>query len=64
MSEIINLKQARKKRGRDAKDKDSAVRRVQFGQSKSDKKIVDLSLTRLSKKLDDHKRTPSNPLDD
>jgi len=60
MSDIINLKQARKQRERDAKQKDSAVKRVKFGQSRVDKNIVDLSKTRLEKKLDDHKRDSSD----
>lgn len=59
MSDIINLKQRRKQRERDAKNKDSAVKRVKFGASKAEKNIVDLSQTRLSKTLDDHKRDPS-----
>jgi len=64
MSDIINLKQARKQRERDAKQKDSAVKRVKFGQSKVDKNIVDLSKTRLEKKLDDHKRGSPDDRDD
>lgn len=56
MSDIINLKQARKKRDRDQKSKDSAVKRVQFGASKVEKNIVDLAKERLSKKLDGHER--------
>lgn len=64
MCDIINLKQARKRRQRDDKHKASAVKRVKFGQSRNDKNIVDLRNKTLESKLDDHKREPSNVVDD
>lgn len=64
MRDIINLKQDRKQRARDEKHKASVVKRVKFGQSKIDKNIVDLGNNKFSKKLDDHKRDPSNTNDD
>lgn len=64
MCDIINLKQVRKQRARDGKQKDSAVKRVKFGQSKIEKNVVDLSNNAFVKKLDDHKRDPSNATDD
>lgn len=64
MCDIINLKQARKQRARDEKHKDSAVRRVKFGQNKIEKNVVDLSNNAFEKKLDDHKRDPLNVTDD
>lgn len=63
MCDIINLKQARKQRDRDAKHKVSAIKRVQFGQSKNDKNVVEILSKKLVKKLDDHKRDPSKPID-
>ncbi|MEP1441867.1 MAG: DUF4169 family protein [Hyphomicrobiales bacterium] len=55
MSEVINLKQARKQRNRDNKKKDSAVKRAQFGARKSERDVVEFTRTKLDKKLDDHK---------
>lgn len=55
MSDVINLRQARKQRDRDNKEKNSAVKRVQFGTKKSDRDIVEFNRTKLNKKLDDHK---------
>ena len=55
MSDIINLRQARKQRNRDNKEKNSAVKRAQFGTKKSEHKIVELNRSKLDKKLDDHK---------
>lgn len=63
MCDIINLKQARKQRDRDAKHKVSAIKRVQFGQSKNDKNVVEILSKKLVKKLDDHKRDLSKPTD-
>ena len=55
MSDVINLRQARKQRDRDNKEKNSAVKRAQFGIKKSEHNIVELDRTKLNKKLDDHK---------
>lgn len=55
MSEVVNLRQARKQRDRDNKKKDSAVKRVQFGASKSDRDVVEFDRTKRDKTLDDHK---------
>ena len=61
MSDVINLRQARKQRDRDNKKKDSAVKRVQFGASKSDRGIVEFTRNKLNKNLDDHKLDKSDP---
>lgn len=55
MSDVINLRQARKQRDRDNKEKKSAVKRVQFGTRKSEHDIVEFTRNKLDKKLDDHK---------
>ena len=55
MSEVVNLRQARKQRDRDNKKKDSAVKRVKFGAGKSERDVVEFTRTKLNKKLDDHK---------
>lgn len=56
MSEIINLRRARKQRNRDNKAKDSTVKRAAFGESKASRNVVELSNARLNKTLDHHKR--------
>ena len=55
MSDVINLRQARKQRDRDNKEKNSAVKRVQFGMKKSERDIVKFNRNKLNKILDDHK---------
>ena len=55
MSDVINLRQARKQRDRDNKEKNSAVKRVQFGMKKSERDIVKFNRNKLNKNLDDHK---------
>lgn len=55
MSDVINLRQARKQRDRDNKEKNSAVKRVQFGMKKSERDIVEFTRNKLNKNLDDHK---------
>ena len=55
MSEVVNLRQARKQRDRDNKKKNSAVKRVKFGARKSERDAVEFTRTKLNKKLDDHK---------
>ena len=55
MSDVINLRQARKQRDRDNKEKNSAVKRAQFGLKKSERDVVEFNRTKLNKKLDDHK---------
>ncbi|MEP3232306.1 MAG: DUF4169 family protein [Hyphomicrobiales bacterium] len=55
MSDVINLRQARKQRDRDNKEKNSAVKRVQFGIKKSERDIVEFTRNKLNKNLDGHK---------
>ena len=61
MSDVINLRQARKQRDRDNKKKDSAVKRVQFGASKAERDVVEFTHNKLNKSLDDHKLDKSEP---
>jgi len=61
MSDVINLRQARKQRDRDNKEKRSAVKRVKFGASKSERGVVEFARNKLNKSLDDHKLDKSDP---
>jgi len=61
MSDVINLRQARKQRDRDNKEKNSTVRRAQFGTSKSERGVVEFTRNKLNKSLDDHKLDKPEP---
>lgn len=56
MSEIINLRQARKRRDRNQKHRESAVKRVKFGADKNEKAVISFIHDRQNRHLDDHKR--------
>ncbi len=56
MSEIINLRQARKNKGRSEKDKKAEQNRLLFGRTKSEKHRDEKESERASKHLDGHKR--------
>ncbi|MGL4525849.1 MAG: DUF4169 family protein [Aestuariivirga sp.] len=56
MGEIVNLKQQRKRRARDAREEKAAENRVSFGLSKKDRKRADTLRDKAAKDLDGHKR--------
>jgi hypothetical protein len=56
MTEIINLRQQRKAKGRKEKDKKAEQNRAAFGQTKAEKLKKKQEAERLSKLLDGHKR--------
>ncbi len=58
VSQIINLRQARKKKLRDAEAREAAERRRQFGRSKADKAKVQKDREREDTRLEGH-RLPS-----
>ena len=55
MNNVINLKQFRKKKARDAKASQAADNRVEHGRTKAEKLISDTDKKRNLKKIDDHK---------
>ena len=55
MAEIINLKQARKRKARDEKNKAAEANRRAFGRTKAEKQVTKLEKTRAEKLLDGHK---------
>ncbi len=56
MSEIINLRRARKNKGRGEKEKKAEQNRLLFGRTKAEKKRDEKESERASKHLDGHKR--------
>ena len=56
MGKIVNLKQQRKRRARDAREEKAAENRVSFGLSKKDRKRADTLRDKAAKDLDGHKR--------
>ena len=56
MAEIVNLRQARKRKARDDKDKAAEANRIAFGRTKAEKQVTRLEKARADKTLDGHKR--------
>lgn len=59
-AEIINLRQVRKQRERDAKAAEAAENRVRFGRTKVERQIEERSKAHSERALDGHRReTPA-----
>ncbi len=56
MADIVNLRQARKRKARDEKEKTAEANRIAFGRTKAEKQGTRLENTRAEKVLDAHKR--------
>ena len=56
MTDIINLKQARKAKALTEKEKQAAENRAKFGRTKGEKKLDKLKATKAEKHLEGHKR--------
>ena len=56
MSQIINLRQVKKRRARAEADKTAATQRASHGQTKAQKQHKEAEAERASKQLDAHKR--------
>ena len=56
MAEIVNLRQARKRRARDAADKNAADNRVRFGTPKAVRTLADTERQKNERALDGLKR--------
>jgi len=56
MAEIINLRKARKRKTRDAKEAAAEANRLKFGRSKSERSARKAEEALLSRRLDEHKR--------
>lgn len=56
MTEIVNLKRARKAKARAAAEAEAQSNRVAFGRTKSERKLAKAQSENEAKKLDGHKR--------
>jgi hypothetical protein len=56
MSEIVNLKRARKSRARAEADEKAQANRAAFGRTKAERKLAKAQSEAEGKKLDGHKR--------
>jgi hypothetical protein len=56
MSEIVNLRQARKAAARGKQEDEAAANRAKFGQTKASRKLVEAEAERARKTLDGAKR--------
>lgn len=55
MAEIVNLRQVRKRRAKDAEDKTAAQNRVLFGRTKAEKQFDKTATRKASRFLDDNR---------
>lgn len=60
MTEIVNLKRARKGKARAQKEAAASANRVAFGRTKAEKQGAELEAGAASRKLDGHKREPND----
>lgn len=63
MAEILNLRQARKRRGRAEKERDAAANRAIHGRSAAEKAKERLGREIEERRLEVHRRDPSGPTD-
>ncbi len=56
MSEIVNLRQARKRAERTKQETDAATNRAKFGRTKADRKLAEAEAEKARKSLDGAKR--------
>lgn len=56
MVEIVNLRQARKKKARAGKEAEAATNRARFGRTKAEKQVEAAKKSIEDKRLDGHKR--------
>ena len=56
MAEIVNLRQARKRKARDDREKAAEANRLAFGRTKAEKQGTKLKKNRADKTLDGYRR--------
>ncbi|HEX8901703.1 DUF4169 family protein [Vitreimonas sp.] len=56
MSEIVNLRRARKHKARAEAEANANANRIQFGRSKAEKQLTEAEKEAAERKLDGHKR--------
>ncbi len=60
MSEVVNLRLARKRRARDEADKQAVERRAQFGRPKAERQAEEQRRALAGRALDGHRRDPQD----
>ena len=60
MADIVNLRQARKRKARDDKEKTAEANRLAFGRTKAEKQATSLEKNRVDKALEAHRRDDSD----
>jgi hypothetical protein len=60
MSEVVNLRLARKRRAREEAEKLAAERRAQFGRAKAETKLEAQRRELAERALDGHRRSPAD----
>ena len=55
MAEIVNLRQVRKRKAKDAEDKTAAQNRVLFGRTKAEKQFDQTTTRKANRFLDDNR---------
>ena len=60
MADILNLRRARKRRGRAEKERDAAANRAMHGRSAAEKATDRLSREIEAKRIEGHRRKPSS----
>jgi len=58
VSTVVNLRSVRKRKRRDAKEKEAAENRVRFGRSKAERESSAADLSRARRDLDGNRRNP------
>jgi hypothetical protein len=58
MGDLVNLRQARKQKQREAHEADAAANRQKFGRTKAEKQKTGAERKLAEKSLDGHKRDP------
>ncbi|HEV2558908.1 MAG TPA: DUF4169 family protein [Microvirga sp.] len=56
MAEIINLRQARKRKARSEKEAQAAENRVAFGRTKEERRLAEAEKDLAARRLEGHKR--------
>jgi hypothetical protein len=58
MTDIVNLRRARKAKAREDAEAEAGVNRVQHGRTKAEKTLTKAQSDVATRKLESHKRTP------
>lgn len=61
MAEIVNLRQARKKKARAEKEARAAENRILFGRTKAEKELTKAERDLAARRIDAHKRDDETP---